>query len=323
MNNELACIDNHDIIVIGMFLETKARRSEETAKIYRGVINGFFKFLDYKTMPTITYSDMIEYSKYLASPDPDRAPIVLAVSTQNTKIATIKSLFKYAMRIGYIHMNPAEPLETQRFDKKTAQRLLTESEVEDILIAAMKKGLTHLVVVYFFACTGCRESELANLMWKDFFTSPSGEICVSITGKGHKTRVLKVPTSLWKLILEYRKSNEFPYEIDSQAKSPFLINPHGNNYSRQTIWQMVKDVVEASKINKNASPHWIRHAFATSVAKDEYANLWRLQYDLGHASITTTQDYVHIARGMKNTSVDHLGYLNKIEQYLRDKGSLS
>jgi len=57
----------------------------------------------------------------------------------------------------------------------------------------------------------------------------------------------------------------------------------------------------------------IRHSFATEVAKDETANLWRLQNDLGHAKITTTQHYVHIAQGMKDTSVDHLEYLSDLK----------
>lgn len=108
--------------------------------------------------------------------------------------------------------------------------------------------------------------------------------------------------------------------INPQDKSAFIPNRFGNNYSRQTIWKMVKECVDTAGIDKNASPHWIRHTYATSVAKDETANLWRLQHDLGHSTITTTQGYVHIARGMQDTSVDHVGYLNNInERIFSDK----
>ncbi|MGI5920545.1 MAG: tyrosine-type recombinase/integrase [Syntrophomonadaceae bacterium] len=313
MNNKLCLIDNHDIQVIGMFLDTKSRRSPLTADVYRGAINEFFKYMNYKSLGDITYADLVEYSNYLASVVPGRNPPVLSISTQNRKIATLKSLFKYAMRIGYIPFNPAEPLETQRADQKIAQRILTDDELLSIIEAAKNKSLIHLLIVYFFACTGSRESELANLMWRDFFLGPGGEICVSITGKQHKTRVLKIIPSLWELIIAYRRAEGLSTKINPRDKSAFIPNRFGNNYTRQTIWKMVKECVDAAGIDKNASPHWIRHTYATSVAKDGTANLWRLQHDLGHAAITTTQTYVHVARGMQDTSVDHVGYLKSIK----------
>lgn len=314
MGNDLSIINNGDAQIIGMFLDTKRRRSPLTADVYSGVINEFFKYVEYKSISTITYADLVEYSKYLAKADPYREPVVLAVSTQNRKIATIKSLFKYAFKIGYIPFNPAEPLETQRVDSKIAQRVLSDDELSAIILAAQSKSLTHLLMVYFLACTGCRESELANLMWRNLFIGPGGEICVSITGKGNKTRVLKIVPSLWNVIVAYRESEGLTTEINPQNKSAFIPNRFGNNYSRQTVWKMVKECVEASGISKEASPHWLRHTYATSVAQDETANLWRLQHDMGHSTIATTQGYVHIARGMKDTSVDHVGYLNKLEK---------
>jgi integrase/recombinase XerD len=314
MENQLTVTNNGDAQIIGMFLDTKSRRSRTTADVYGGVINEFFKYVEYKAFSAITYADLVDYSNYLAHPDPYRDPVVLAVSTQNRKIATIKSLFKYAFKIGYIPFNPAEPLETQRVDHKIAQRILSDDELSAIILAAQKKSLAHLLMVYFLACTGCRESELAQLMWRNFFIGPGGEICVSITGKGNKTRVLKIVPSLWDIIVAYREAEGLTSKIDPRNKSAFIPNRFGNNYSRQTIWKMVKECVEASGISKNASPHWLRHTYATSVAQDETSNLWRLQHDMGHAAISTTQGYVHIARGMKDTSVDHVGYLHQIEK---------
>lgn len=314
MRNELALINNSDAKIIGMFLDTKSRRSPLTSDVYRGVINNFFTYVDYRSLSTITYANLVDYSKYLSQPDHYRDPVVLAVSTQNRKIATIKSLFKYAFKIGYIPFNPAEPLETQRVDQKIAQRILADDELTAIIVAAQRKSLTHLLMVYFLACTGCRESELANLMWKDFFIGPGGEICVVVTGKGNKTRVLKIVQSLWNIAVAYRESEGLTSVINAQNKSAFIPNRFGNNYSRQTIWKMIKECVEAAGISKNASPHWLRHTYATSVAQDQTANLWRLQHDMGHSTISTTQSYVHIARGMKDTSVDHVGYLKKLEE---------
>lgn len=313
-NDKPIIAENNDTKVIGMFLATKQRRSEKTAMVYAGVINEFFRFLNYKPLQQISYEDLVHYSEYLASPDAYRNPVVLAVSTQNRKISTIKSLFKYAMKIGYIRFNPAEPLETQRVDSKIAQRILSSDELEIMFETAQKKGTLYSLILCFFACTGCRVSELCGLMWRDFYIDSSGIICVRIQGKGHKDRNLKINDSLWEIMVLYRKEKGLNYEIDPRDRSPFLINKFANPYHPQSIWKIIKTIGIEAGIKKDVSPHWIRHTFATEVSKDQNSNIWRLQYDMGHASLTTTQAYVHIARGMRDTSVDHLQYLNKFEK---------
>ncbi len=308
--------DDRDARVIGMFLSTKKRRSEKTAEVYHGVIQEFFRFLKYKPMNSISYEDLVVYSEFLAQPDPMRRPVLLAVNTQNRKISTIKSLFKYAMRIGYLPFNPAEPLETQRVNTRIAQRLVDGNELERLLSAAGRRGTLHQLVIFFFACTGCRVSELAGLNWKDFYFAAGGQVGVNIHGKGHKERQLKINDSLWNLIVRYRTEKLLNTEIDSQDRSPLLINRFGNAYHPQSLWKAVKQSCDDAGIRKNISPHWLRHTFATEVSKDGNANIWQLQQDLGHASLYTTQAYVHVARGLDDTSVDHLGYLDRLEKNL-------
>lgn len=308
--------DSRDSRIIGMFLSTKRRRSEKTAEVYQGVIHEFFRFFGNKAMNAISYEDLVAYSDYLSRPDPGRKPASLSINTQNRKISTIKSLFKYAMRIGYLPFNPAEPLETRRVDARIAQRLVDGTELERLLGAAGSRGTVHQLVLFFFACTGCRVSELAGLNWRDFYIAPGGQIAVTIHGKGHKERQLKVNESLWKLIQRYREEKCLSAEIDPRDLSPLLINRFGNPYHPQSLWKMVKQCCDEAGIHKNVSPHWLRHTFATEVSRDGNASIWRLQQDMGHASLYTTQAYVHIARGMEDTSVDHLGYLERLEKKL-------
>lgn len=149
-----------------MFLENKKIRSEKTAKVYSGI---FFNFLELKPLSKITYSDLLDYVAYLEKPNPMRNPIALATSTQNSKIAAVKSLFKYAMKTGYIKINPSEPISTKHIDSKVSRRLLATDELEALLSAAVNAGTLQTVIVYFFAVTGCRVSELVNIMWADFF----------------------------------------------------------------------------------------------------------------------------------------------------------
>lgn len=308
--------ENSDSKLIGMFLATKSIRSQKTANVYSGTINEFLRFMDYKPFRQITYSDLLEYVDYLNRPGPLRKPVVLSLSTQNRKIATIKSLFKYAMQIGYITVNPADPIATKRTDSKIAQRLLLPDELENLLAAAVEAGTLETLVIFFFALTGCRVSELAGIMWSDFFVGTES-ICVTVTGKGNKTRVLKIIESLWNLIVKYREEICLCSRIDSNDLSPFLVNSRDNPYTSLGIWKIIKKLKKAAGIEKEISPHWLRHTFGTEVAKDPNANLWQLQHDLGHASITTTQTYIHIARDMKDTSVDHLKYLADLEKHIQ------
>ncbi|MDD4549672.1 MAG: tyrosine-type recombinase/integrase [Syntrophomonadaceae bacterium] len=307
---------NPDAKIVGMFLATRRRKSEKTAEVYAGVLREFFNFMNFKAVRLINYEDLVNYSDYLALPDPGRNPVILAVSTQNRKISVIKSFFKYAMKIGYVPFNPAEPLGLQRVNSNIAQRLLTVDELEDLLVAARVKSLFHTVVIYFFACTGCRVSELSLAMWKDFFIGPQGENCLNIHGKGHKDRIIKINQSLWDIIIKYRKGKSLCTEINPNDLSPLLINKYGKAYSSQSLWKVVKVVAKEAGLNKKPSPHWLRHTFATEAAKDPTTNLWRLQQDLGHASLTTTQQYVHVAQDMADTSVDHLAYLDKLENHI-------
>lgn len=316
MNPPVTAGVNSDAHLIAMFLSSRKRKSINTAYVYSGVLNEFFALLGNKSIRTITYSDLVDYSEYLAAPDYDRNPATLAVSTQNRKIATIKSLFSYAKKIGYVTFNPAEPLETKRVDSKIAQRILMETELESIVVAAQETGKLALLIVMFFACTGCRVSELANAMWRSIFIAPQGERCITITGKGNKDRLIKIPDLLWNTILDYREDKGLLCEIDGQSYSPLIVNKFGNNMSSQFIWKIIKDVTTRAGVKKNVSPHWLRHTFATEVAKNKDSNLWQLQNDLGHSSIRTTEGYVHIAQGMAETSVDHLNYLTTLEKHI-------
>jgi integrase/recombinase XerD len=220
------------------------------------------------------------------------------------------------MKIGYLTVNPSEPISTKHIDSKIFRRLLTPDELESLLSAAIKTGTVQTLIIYFFATTGCRVSELVNIMWADFYIGAELAICISITGKGNKIRELKIPGSLWNLIVKYRKEIDLCAKINPDDVSPFLVNSWDNPYTPLGIWKIIKELKTAAGIEKNISPHWLRHTFATEVAKDQNANLWQLQHDLGHANITTTQNYVHIAQGMKNTSVDHLNYLSDLEKHL-------
>ena len=293
-----------DAKVIAMFLETKKRNSKKTAKVYEGVINEFFKFMDYKPFRAISFEDMVDWSKYLSEPNFNRNPVFLAEKTQNRKISTTKSLFSYAQKVGLIQINPAEVLELKKVDSEISQRILTKNELLSFLRATHEKT-SHKMVVYFLIYSGCRVSELANLRWKDIYLDIQGYLCMSILGKGNKRRELKIPAKLWDIIVEYRTKKGLSTEVDPQDFSPLMINKYGEHYSTQSLWLMIKEVTQKSNIKKEVSPHWLRHTFATMIAAND-GDLLRLQHDLGHSSLMVTQVYLHIAKGMENTSVDYL-----------------
>lgn len=316
VNNDLPSINNNDILhddmVISMFLETKERGSYKTAIIYKGILKDFFSFVQ-KPIQIISHRDVLDYIDYLSVSQPNRK--ALKVSTQNMKLSVVKSFFKYLLQLGYVKLNPAEPIPTKKRQINITNRLLTEGDLKKLFKVVDDRRKVEQVILYFLASTGCRVSELCNARMKDFFITPKGYIGITVHGKGGKDRIRKIRPMLWEMISEYRKEKGMPTAINYEDISPVIFTPAGNPYTTAAIWKIIKNIVNAAGLSENISTHWFRHTFATFAASNG-VDIWKLKDEMGHASINTTEIYVHIAQDMEKTSVDEISYIEEIEELL-------
>jgi len=309
---KLQSASQNDKQVLEMFLATKGQRSLNTARVYAVELEKFFATVN-KPLKEITYSDLISYAQSLEGSPATRARI----------LTTIRSFFRFAVKLGYLKLNPAELLEVPKVPNTSANRFLTKQEIEKILLVAKEEGVNKFMPVLFLSLTGCRINEVVSLTWDRFFQDLDGNIGVRVLGKGNKERVVKISPVLWQVILEYRKANGLPTELGQEG--PFIINTtgRGNPWGRKgksspvkeelkgrpmsdrNLRAMIGQLAKKAGITKKVSPHWFRHSFAT-LALFKGAPIVQVQADLGHGSITTTQRYLHVANQLKQTSVDFI-----------------
>jgi integrase/recombinase XerD len=131
--------------------------------------------------------------------------------------------------------------------------------------------------------SGIRVHELCGLRWRDFDpTSDSGQ--VTVFGKGAKTRSIRLPVSVWKLVTGLRRGRE--------VGDPVFVSRKKGPLSDAQVWRIVRAAGKRAGIQLNVSPHWMRHAHA-SHALDRGAPIHLVQATLGHASVSTTGRYLH------------------------------
>ena len=118
---------------------------------------------------------------------------------------------------------------------------------------------------------------------------------IKVNGKGSKQRFVPIASSAIKKINHYVKNIRTQIKIKQEAEDVLFLNRRGAQLTRAMIFTILKDLAKLSGINKNISPHTLRHSFATHLLENG-ADLRSIQLMLGHESITTTEVYLHLDR---------------------------
>lgn len=209
-------------------------------------------------------------------------------------ISGLKSFFSYLIFEDYRQDNPMELIETPKTGRKLPDTLSVE-EI-DVLISAIDLGSNEgernrAMLETLYGC-GLRVSELVSLKISDLFFE---EGFIKITGKGNKQRFVPIGNLTQKYIQIYRDFNRTHLNIKKGQEDTLFLNRRGNQLSRAMIFTIIKDLAIQINLNKNISPHTLRHSFATHLLENG-ADLRSIQLMLGHESITTTEIYVHLDR---------------------------
>lgn len=209
-------------------------------------------------------------------------------------ISGLKSFFNYLIFEDYRNTNPLELIESP----KTGRKLPDTLSVDDIdaLIAAIdlssNEGERNRAMLETLYSCGLRVSELVSLKLSDLFFE---EGFIKITGKGNKERFVPIGESTQKYILIYANSVRLHLNIKKGHEDTLFLNRRGSQLTRAMIFTIIKDLAFKIGLNKNISPHTLRHSFATHLLENG-ADLRSIQLMLGHESITTTEIYVHLDR---------------------------
>ena len=207
-------------------------------------------------------------------------------------VASLKSFYGYLVSIGALKINPAKGVAAAKVERKYPQ-ILTSKEVELFLEQPKcvdAKGYRDHAMLELLYATGIRVSELISLNLSDLNLSASLLRCES---RGRE-RVIPLYHTAVKALQDYVKDIR-PQIIADTEEQALFVNMNGERMSRQGFWKIIKYYQEKAGIEKDITPHTLRHSFAAHLLENG-ADLRSIQEMLGHADISSTQIYTHVVK---------------------------
>jgi integrase/recombinase XerD len=274
--------------MLSLWLKSKsgADGSPNTARAYSRIGEAFLAALG-TGLREATVEDVLAAADHLRI-RVDGKPA--SASTVATHVAVVKSLLRFAHRVGYTRFNAGELLKVKAPPVGRAKRIMGKVDIQFLIRAAGSPRNQLLLAVGYYA--GLRVSELASLTWGSFVEREGGRVQIAgLVGKGGKEREVLLPASVAGLIREARGNAE--------AAAPVFVTRHGA-ISERTVNVIIKAAAKRAGLPAGfaakVSPHWLRHAHA-SHALDNGAPISLVSQTLGHSSIKTTSVYAHAKPG--------------------------
>jgi integrase/recombinase XerD len=209
------------------------------------------------------------------------------------QLSSFRRFFRHLLREGGLKDDPTAQIAMPKIGR-SLPKSLSEEEVESLLNAPLvsdplgSRDRTMLEVLY---ATGLRVSELVNLKYSQLNLNQG---VVRIVGKGNRERLIPLGEEAVRWLREFMGGARGEILLDRQSEYLFPTR-RGDRMTRQAFWHIIKRYARKTNIDKELSPHTLRHAFATHLL-NHGADLRVVQMLLGHSDLSTTQIYTHVAR---------------------------
>jgi integrase/recombinase XerD len=216
-----------------------------------------------------------------------------APATVKRRAAAVRSFFRYLLRENVLSEDPTLDLAAPKLPKRLPH-VLTVEEVERLLAApdlSSPQGLRDRAMLELLYGSGLRVSEVVGLNVGDVDLSVELVRCL---GKGSKERLVPVGSHAVRAIRAYQQAAR-PALAGRRMTSALFLNRRGGRLTRQGCWKLLRGHARRAGITRPLTPHVLRHSFATHLL-ERGADLRAVQEMLGHATISTTQTYTHVAR---------------------------
>ena len=267
--------------------------SKNTLESYRADLSQFNVWLDLqkKSLQQKTQlldANQADIQQYLAVKFPQSKPRSIS-----RLIASMRRFYRYALRENLIQTDPTLQIESPKLPR-SLPKSLNEQEVEDLLNTPNVNeaiGLRDRAMLELLYASGLRVSELVTVKVNEVSTQDG---VVRVTGKGNKTRLVPMGEEAADWIDKYLKQAR-PEILQKRLCDAMFVTARASAMTRQAFWYLIKRYALLAGITKHMSPHVLRHAFATHLL-NHGADLRVVQMLLGHADISTTQIYTHVAR---------------------------
>lgn len=265
------------------YLKIDKNYSDNTVESYMRDIRFFLEYVK-KEVDVITKKDIDDYILHIIKTYND--------SSVNRMIASIKSFYKYlSMYKGIV--NVSEDVESLK-RRKNLPNYLTIEEVDKLLNIQLENNFDYRnkAMLELLYATGLRASELINL---DTDNIDLVNKSVKVFGKGSKERLLPISKIATKYLDIYL--NNYRNELlvkGKPATNALFLNNHGERITRVGLYKMIGNIGKKQGVNKEITPHVLRHSFATHLI-EHGADIRSVQELLGHENVVTTEIYTHLA----------------------------
>jgi integrase/recombinase XerD len=282
---------NSYLIQFKTFLKLERALSDNSIDAYLNDVNKLIQYFEAinvkKETKDISITDLKTFLKWLNE-------LGVLPSSQARIISGLKSYFGFLIIEGIISEDPTALLESPNIDKKLPD-CLSLPEINDLIAAidaSTAEGMRNKAIMEVLYGCGLRVSELCNLRISDLNIEAE---FIKVKGKGNKERLLPIGSTALKFVNIYITEVRVHLKIKKGNEDFIFLNRTGTKLSRISIFTIVKSLAEKIGLNKNISPHTLRHSFATHLVEGG-ADLRAVQEMLGHSSITTTEIYTHLDR---------------------------
>lgn len=270
------------------YLEYERRLTQNTCISYERDLIDYMLFLNQQNInlvKEISKKNIVQYLELLKKEN-------LKTTSIARKLTSIKNFHKYLYAIGKVKDDVALTVERPRLEKKLPN-VLTIEEVDSLLDIDLNTPFDYRnkAMLELLYGTGLRISELLNLK---IFDIDFENCIIRCIGKGNKERIVPIGEYVIKYLQEYLNYRKLL--LKKKNNDYLFLNNLGTKLSRFSFFKILKKLLKDKNINinKNISPHSIRHSFATHMLECG-ADLRSIQELLGHSDISTTRIYTHIS----------------------------
>ena len=272
--------------------------AKNTLNSYRQDLAGFADWLRQSRNTSMLEAAEDDIQGYIALRFPQSKPRSIS-----RLIASLRRFYRFALRESLVGVDPTVRIETPKLPR-SLPKSLSEDDVERLIEAPDTNtdlGLRDRAMLETLYATGLRVSELVGLQVTELSLSDG---VVRVTGKGSKTRLVPLGEPAVEWLMRYLAEGR-PAILQRRLNDHLFVTQRGDGMTRQAFWYLIKRYAAHAGITTSLSPHVLRHAFATHLI-NHGADLRVVQMLLGHADISTTQIYTHVARErLKQLHMEH------------------
>ena len=270
------------------FIETEKKLSNNTLQSYR---RDLIQFEEYLSENKVRYTNVHE--EHVKNYISELTKMGKKPSTISRSIASIRSFYQFLVRKGKVKVDPTEKIQSPKIEKRVPS-VLTSEEVELLLEQpkdADLKGIRDKAMLEFAYATGMRVTEIISLNVEDVHLDEGYVVCKN----ENRTRNIPLGKMCEKALKEYLNHSRNVLIKNDKEKALF-VNINGRRLTRQGFWKIIKYYKEQAHIEKDITPHVLRHSFATHLLQNG-ADLKAIQVMLGHSDISSTQVYMQFQDG--------------------------